>query len=153
MDLKSGKFYPDKKSTRIELVKALAKMQNVSPKDYNEKIFKDLDKDSDDNGYVIWANKNGIIYGYEDGEFKKDREISREEVAAILNRYVEKLGIERKEFKDIDFKDSEKISDWAKDEVKKAVNRGLFEGRDNGEFAPKDNITRSEISRVIVNLL
>lgn len=153
MGLKSGKFYPDKKATRIELVKALAKMQNVSPKDYNEKIFKDLDKDSDDNGYVIWANKNGIIYGYEDDEFKKDREISREEVAAILNRYVEKLGIERKEFKDIDFKDSEKISDWAKDEVKKAVNRGLFEGRDNGEFAPKDNITRSEISRVIVNLL
>ncbi|NMW85676.1 hypothetical protein HKO22_08000 [Peptoniphilus sp. AGMB00490] len=153
MDLYNGKFYPNRKSTRMELVKALAKMQNVNPKDYSEEVFKDMDKNSDENGYVIWANKKGIIYGYEDNEFKPNREITREEVAAILNRYFEKFGIERKEFKKIEFKDKSKISDWAKDEVEKAVSRGLFEGRDDGNFAPKDYITRAEISRVIVNLL
>lgn len=153
MDLEKGKFNPNKKATRMELVKALAKMQNVNPKDYSENIYKDLNKDSEENGYIVWASKKGIVYGYEDGEFKGNREISREEVAAILNRYVEKLGIERKEFKDINFKDQEKISSWAKDEVKKAVNRGLFTGRDDGNFDPLENISRAEIAKVIINLL
>lgn len=153
MDLINGKFFPDRKATRFELVKALAKMQNVNPKGYTENIYKDLNKDSEESGYIVWASKKGIVYGYEDGEFKGNREISREEVAAILNRYVEKLGIERKEAEDIKFKDEAKISSWAKNEVKKAVSRGLFTGRDDGSFDPKENITRGEIARVIVNLL
>lgn len=153
MDLENGKFFPDRKATRFELVKALAKMQNVNSKDYSENLYKDLNKDSEESGYVVWASKKGIVFGYEDKEFKGDREISREEVAAILNRYVEKLEIERKEAKDIKFKDEEKISSWAKNEVKKAVKRGLFTGRDDGNFDPKENITRGEIARVIVNLL
>lgn len=152
MDLDAGKFYPDRNATRLELVKALAKMQDVNPSSYTENIYKDLDNNTD-KGYVVWASKNGIIYGYDDGEFKANREISREEVAAILNRYVEKLGIDRKEFKDIKFKDEEEISNWARTEVKKAVSRGLFQGRDDGRFDPKENIRRGEISRVIVNLL
>ncbi|MBU5668688.1 S-layer homology domain-containing protein [Peptoniphilus sp. MSJ-1] len=153
MDLQDGKFNPNKQSTRIELVKALARIQGVNPKDYNEKIFEDVEAGTEDGGYIAWANKNKFIFGYEDGEFKKDREITREEVAAILNRYVENLNVDRKEFKDIEFKDADEISDWAKDEVKKAVNRGLFEGRDDGTFDGKANITRAEIAKIVVNLL
>jgi len=153
MDFQDGAFNPDKKSTRIELVKALAKLQGVNPSDYKKDVFKDMDANSDDNGYVVWANENKIVAGYEDGEFKKDREISREEVAAILNRYVENLNIDRKESADIEFKDSDEISDWAKGDVKKAVNRGLFKGRNDNTFDPKENISRAEIATLVVNLM
>lgn len=153
MEDKDGNFEPDKKATRLILVKALAKLQGINPNDYKDKNFKDLDISSEDTGYINWAYKNKIVMGYEDGEFKKDREITREEVAAILNRYVENLNIKRKDAKNIEFKDEKDISDWAKLEVKKAVKRGLFEGRNNGKFAPKDSITRAEIARVIVNLM
>lgn len=153
MEDKDGNFEPDKKATRLILVKALAKLQGINPNDYKDKNFKDLDISSEDTGYINWAYKNKIVMAYEDGEFKKDREITREEVAAILNRYVENLNIKRKDAKNIEFKDEKDISDWAKLEVKKAVKRGLFEGRNNGKFAPKDSITRAEIARVIVNLM
>lgn len=153
MELQNGKFYPDKKASRMEIVKALARAQKVDPKKYNENVFKDLKNNDEDRAYVVWANRKGIIFGYDDGEFKGDREISREEIAAILNRYVENLDIERGNFKDIKFKDEEKISNWARPEVKKAVARGLFQGRDDGNFDPKENINRSEIARVLVNLL
>ena len=63
MDLINGKFFPDRKATRFELVKALAKMQNVNPKEYTENIYKDLNKDSEESGYIVWASKKGIVYG------------------------------------------------------------------------------------------
>lgn len=99
MEDKNGNFEPDKKATRLILVKALAKLQGINPNDYKDKNFKDLDISSEDTGYINWAYKNKIVMGYEDGEFKKDREITREEVAAILNRYVENLNIKRKDAK------------------------------------------------------
>ena len=37
--------------------------------------------------------------------------------------------------------------------MKKAVNRGLFTGRDDGNFDPLENISRAEIAKVIINLL
>lgn len=153
MDLIDGKFYPEKKSTRMTVVKALAKMEDINPDNYKKKTLDDLDINSKDSGYVNWAIENNIIKGYEDGTFKGERQITREEMASILNRYVENLNKNFEIKENIEFKDLNTISDWAKDDVKKAVERGIFKGRDDGKFYPQDNIKRSEVAQTIVNIL
>lgn len=37
--------------------------------------------------YIIWANNEGIIYGYPDGFFRPDKDVSQGEFLAILHRY------------------------------------------------------------------
>ncbi|MGI5949605.1 S-layer homology domain-containing protein [Peptoniphilus sp.] len=152
MDLIGDKFYPEMKSTRITVVKALAKMENVDPNNYKKKTLDDLDINSTDSGYVNWAIENNIIKGYEDNTFKGDRSITREEMATILNRYVENLNKNYEIKENIEFSDASDISDWAKSDVKKAVERGIFKGRDD-KFYPTDNIKRAEVAQVIENIL
>lgn len=153
MDLIDGKFYPEMKSTRMTVVKALAKMENVDPNNYKKKTLDDLSFNSIDACYVNWAIENNIIKGYEDNTFKGERSITREEMATILNRYVENLN-KNFEIKDnIKFKDEDQISDWAKRDVKKAAEKKIFKGRDDNKFYPKDNIKRAEVAQVIVNIL
>ena len=50
-------------------------------------------------------------------------------------------------------KDYEDISDWAKGSVLVAVDSGVMIGDDQGQFKPKDYITRQEIAVVLSRLL
>lgn len=136
----------------MTVVEALAKMENVDPNNYKKKTLDDLSLDSTDSGYVNWAIENNIIKGYEDNTFKGDRSITREEMAAILNRYVENLNKNFEIKENIEFNDASDISDWAKSDVQKAVERGIFKGRDD-KFYPLDNIKRAEVAQVIENIL
>jgi hypothetical protein len=47
------------------------------------------------------------------------------------------------------FKDAEFASPWAKDSIQKARDLGIFSGDSDGNFRPKDSITRQEIAKVI----
>ncbi len=152
MDLKNGKFMPDTSTSRIDMVKAIAKLENVNPKDYMGKSLSDIDPESIESGYVNWNIEKGIIDGYEDGTFRPEGEITREEIAKILNKYVENLNKDFPLGNLIDFKDSAEIADWAKEDVNKAVARGLLRGRDTGEFDPKGNLTRAEVAQILYNI-
>lgn len=148
-----GNFNPEVKATRLTIVKALALIENINPKDYMGKSLKDVDAKSIESGYINWAIAKGIIDGYEDGTFKADREITREEMAKILNRYVENLNKDRPVLEDKNFNDQEKIQDWAKEDVKKAVERGLMQGTDENNFEPRENITRAQVAQIIYNII
>jgi major intracellular serine protease len=50
------------------------------------------------------------------------------------------------------FKDMDKVSQWAKPYVQKAFDYGLMQGDTKGNFKPKDNVTREELATVIVRL-
>lgn len=152
METKDGKFLPNTDTTRIDVVKALAKMQKIDLKDFKENSFKDVN-DADDIAYVNWAVKNGIINGYEDGTFRPLNEITREEIAKILNKYVKAFNIETKKLDAIKFKDADLIADWAKEDIKEATEKALLNGRTDGKFDPKSNLTRAEVAQIISNIL
>lgn len=154
MDLdEKGNFNPEVRSNRLTIVKALALIENINPKDYMGESLKDVDANSIESGYINWARAKGIIDGYEDGTFKADRQITREEMAKILNKYVENLDKDRPVLEDKNFNDQNKIQDWAKEDVKKAVERGLMQGTDENKFEPRENITRAQVAQIIYNIL
>lgn len=153
MDLdKPDIFSPDRSITRYEVVKAIGKLEKVNPKQYKNKAFTDLQDGTDENGYVSWAKENKIIHGYEDGSFKGDKLITREEMAKILNEYVENLDKNMPLTDVIIFKDEGKISDWAKEYVKKATQRDLIKGDDLGNFNPKKTLSKAETAQIIYNI-
>lgn len=154
MKLEDKKFYPNRKATRFEVVEALAKVEKVDPKEYQGKsTLKDILEKDEQSAYVNWAVEKGIVTGFEDQTFKGNLEVTREQEAAILNRYVENLKLNFPTQEEIIFVDHDKISNWALEDVKKATQRGLLKGKDTKEFDPLSNITRAEIAQILINIL
>ena len=58
-----------------------------------------------------------------------------------------------KEDNDMTFKDSNKISSWAKDAVDNVTDLGLMNGVGNNEFNPQGTITREQLAVVLDNAL
>ncbi len=101
------------------------------------------------------ASQKGFVSGYntEHGmQFKPDNNITREEFAAIMCRF---LVINTEDYLDYDltaFEDLDEISDWAKPYVASMFDKELINGRQNGDrlyFAPKDNLTRAEAMTIL----
>lgn len=84
----------------------------------------------------------GIVKGYEDGTFKPDRGISREEAAVMLARIQKMFGMNGKA--DMSYADNESISEWARDGVNAAAYYGVMQGTGGGNFSPKSGYTREQ---------
>ena len=90
----------------------------------------------------------GIINGYEDGTFRPDSSITRQEAAVILSRM---LGVfEMKEKTEIAYADIGAIQDWARDGVSNAAAYGIMNGVDNNRFDPEGTYT---VEQSIVTML
>ncbi|MBR5236628.1 MAG: S-layer homology domain-containing protein [Clostridia bacterium] len=101
--------------------------------------------------YIGALSERGIFKGYEDGSFKPDLGITREEIAVALTRamYMEKAA---EKAKANDFTDVDKIAAWAKGSVNLTVNAGVFKGYDDGSFKPQKTIIREEMVAVIIRM-
>ena len=102
--------------------------------------------------YVAWAADKGIVFGYSDTVFAPDDPVTREQMAAIMVRYCDYMGIELGDEIEIAFSDADDISQWAKDIVGRAAAAGLMQGS-NGRFSPKDTATRAEVAQLFTNFL
>ena len=80
--------------------------------------------------------EKSIITGYVDGSFRPDREISRAEFMAIVNR-----AFNFNEEAEIDFADV-KEGEWHYEHVAKAVKAGYIKGFTDGTMRPTANISR-----------
>jgi len=114
--------------------------------------FADVKADAWYKPYVLKAKGFGIVNGVFDTEFGIGTNITRQDMAVMISRTINNLGIEIDQ-KDVDaFADIDKISDYAKDAVTFMKSIGLIEGYNN-EYRPHDNLTRAEAAKVISELL
>lgn len=149
--IEKNKFGPDEFMTRGMFVTVLGRLEKV--KSQEKTNFLDVLDTAYYADSVSWAVQNGIIKGYEDGSFRPDNNISREEMASIISRYCEYKNIEMDIEKDIHFKDNDSISDWAKGSVYKAVKAKLIIGKNENEFFPIDFSTRAEVATILDRLI
>lgn len=112
---------------------------------YGESSFTDLDEDSIYYSDCVTAQLVGYMTGDEKGNINADDLISREQAMIILARI---SGAEKGE-KEIEFKDRDKISFWAKDYVDAMCATGIVSGFD-GYINPTDNITVAEAAALII---
>ena len=106
--------------------------------------------------YAKLFAKWGIVNGYPDGTFGGDKNITREEMATLIKRFVEAYygSTDNVKFgKAATFKDFSKVSDWAKGNVQWVGKVGLFQGDAERKYNPQSNATRAEIAVVIYRML
>ena len=102
--------------------------------------------------YVAWTAENGIVSGFEDGTFKPDEGVTREQTAAILYRYMKYIGADVSAGENTNisvYTDASEISEYAMEAIRWACGAGLISGYPDGLLAPKSGITRAESAAMI----
>ncbi len=90
----------------------------------------------------------GIITGYEDGSFRPDNKITREEAAVILSRLISLYGLNTET--QTDFSDNAQIQDWAMSGLNITCNYGIMNGVGNNLFDPQGTYT---VEQSVITLL
>ncbi len=144
-----GRFGPNDKTTRAQIVTVLYRMEG-EPAVSSSSSFKDVSAGGQYySAAVAWASRNDIVNGYEDGRFGPNDNVTREQIAAILYRYAAYKEYDTTLAGNIaSFSDAAKVSSWANSAIAWAVGEGLING-DNGALKPQGNATRAEIATLL----
>lgn len=142
-------FAPDDPTTRGMIVTILWRLDGEE-KETNSKAFADVVKDSYYYDAVVWASANAIVSGYDDTTFGPEDFITREQLAAILYRYVAHKNLDTAADVDISkFKDFAEISDYAVDAMKWANANGIINGITSDTISPQGNATRCQVAAIL----
>lgn len=147
-------FSPDLNITRAEVVAILARMSGATLPEGNGG-FNDVAEDAWYAPMVAWAKQVGITKGDYDNNFRPNDEITKEEIATMLNTYMNNV-IQKtlmRQAVEIKFQDENQISDWAKSSVREMQLLGVVTGNGNELFNPTDHATRAEAAKMIGTLL
>lgn len=143
-----GTFRPDQKISRAEFVTILAQEsgESINEASIHAEEFPDVANNHWARRYILWGRENKILTGYDDGTFRPDHTITRQEMASLLYRYI--TNYRKNEIIEntqrITFSDDYKIGNWAKDSVYAMQRSGIINGRGNNIFDPLTGTTRSE---------
>lgn len=146
------KFSPNDPMTRAMFVTVLGRL--CGAEEIMENTFSDVKMNQYYAGYVGWAVKIGVVSGYPDGTFKPDANVNRQEAAAMLSRYIEHEGLLLDFVDELPgkYSDDAKFQKWTREFIEELSFYGIFEGDENGKFAPKDNLTRAQGATLFMRL-
>ena len=104
---------------------------------------------------VRWAASARLVQGYEDGTFRPENPVTRQELATMLYRWARTKGLgydgDLWAFR-LDFTDAAEVSDWADEAVHWMVQSGVLNGRGAGLLAPGGTATRAELAAILHRL-
>lgn len=148
-------FKPDEAISRAEFVDYIVRGLGLYRKDTAIlDQFKDVGSQLPYAISIAIAKENGLIKGYDNGMFKPNAQITREEAMVILSKAISYVNVNpEKAYNDNQFKDFKDVSVWAKDAVLVSVNSKVFNGKLSDSLKPKDTFTKAEAATVIRNLL
>lgn len=149
-------FNPTGKVTRAQFATFLGRSLGIEESAYDD-IFSDISKDAYYTGYVLALKEAKLINGYEDGTFKPDAEITREQMITMVMRVYEYISGENVTsvdgYNSADFADIGEVSDYAVNSLKAAKALGLANGVGDNAFNPTGTADRAAVAKIIVELL
>ena len=124
-------FLPNQLVTRADLANFLYHMAEKEGKIIENNCFSDIISGESDVDAITWACSTGIITGYEDGTFRPNQLIIRQELAAMLCRYARlftktelphTVALQK-------FQDDNQIAAYAKNSIYDLQQAGILNGR------------------------
>ena len=152
--IETDTFGPYENITRGMFVTVLHRMENQPKTDMTNFGFTDVPEGSYYREAIGWASANGVVNGYTDTEFAPDQIITREQMAAMIYRYVvsKGMGPVGSWMINLDYNDVSSISDYAFEAVTYNKIIGIMSGDDNNNFNPQTAANRAEASLVFQRL-
>lgn len=145
---------PTDTTSRAQFVAMLARAAGADNGELDGKggTFGDVNADDWFAGVVAWGAENGIVSGYDGtNDFGPDHAVTREQVAVFLMRFAQKNGVDTSGRGDLSkFPDAGKVSDFAGNAMKWAVEEGFIKGLDSGELKPGDVASRAEVATILM---
>lgn len=146
------RFAPGGTTTRAQIVTILHRLEE-SPAVTDGKDFADVTDDAWYTDAVAWASANNVVDGYDDGTFRPNASVTREQMAAILHRYAQAKGMEPGKKGDLHlFLDGAATSAWAKEDMEWAVGNHILNGSGN-QLLPRGSATRVQIAQIFLNFM
>lgn len=150
-------FEPNRGVTRAEFAAILVRGLGLKPGEQLNS-FNDVNGNEWYADAVTTAASYGLIDGYEDGTFRPQAQITRQEAMALIARAMTVTGMETAASAGnvqqwSDYADAEQVASWAKEAVASSISSGLVSGRGKDTIAPNQSITRAETAAIIRRLL
>lgn len=142
-------FSPGNPTTRGMLVTILYRMEG-SPQGAGWGPFTDVTPGAYYAQPIAWAAWNGIVNGITSTTFAPDRNVTREQMAAILYRYTAWKGWDVSQQGNLfQFTDWQKVQTYARTPLAWAVASGLIQGKENQRLDPGGPATRAEVATIL----
>ena len=140
----NGGFSPNRAMTRGMLATVLYRLAGEPT--VGASGFSDVTGGKYSTDAVAWAAQSGIVTGIGSNLFAPDREITREQLAAMLYRFAGSPGgsgtLDR-------FNDGSQVSEYARQASAWAIEQGIIQGRTGTAIVPKANATRAEVATML----
>ena len=142
-------FVPDKSLTRAEAVQVFYNMEG-KPTVSGSTTFPDLVYE----WYklaIAWAESTDVVDGYEDGTFRPDEPVTRQEFAQMLYNYAAYKGYDLTAQGDLStFPDGDQVQKWALPAMAWANGNELINGHDDGTLEPGGTTIRSQAAAILM---
>ncbi|OXS60929.1 hypothetical protein B1A99_05185 [Cohnella sp. CIP 111063] len=150
------KFEPDRTVTRAEFAAMLVRALGLAGK-LGGDVYSDVRPEADWYGGAVGAASDaGLIEGYEDGTFRPNASVTREQAVVMLSRAIRFAGVQLPgaDANALDrFSDQASTAGWAKDAAGQLLAAGIIEGVDGASFAPKQLATRAQSAVLLARTL
>lgn len=100
---------------------------------------------------IAWAVNNGVVNGFEDGTFRPDENMTREQMAAILQNFASQMGLDVSASGDLsNFTDIPEGEYWSRDALAWAYAEGLLAGTSDSTMDPAGQASRAQIAVIMM---
>lgn len=154
----NGQFTPDQAITRAEFAAVVVRGLGLEL-DQAATSFADVKSTDWYKGAINTAFAYQLINGFEDGMFRPNDEITREQAMAIVAKAMRVTELKSKlSGESIDglltpYADAPDASNWAISGIIDCLQAGIIMGRSSDGLAPKDHMTRAEVAAIVKRLL
>lgn len=154
----NGMFSPDRDITRAEFAAII--VRGLGLKLENEATpFSDVRASDWYSSAIHTAHENKLINGFENGTFRPNDKITREQAMVIIAKAMTitelkaKLPVQSTDATLRSYADAADAAIWAQSSIADSIQSGIVSGRSSIELAPKAFITRAEVAAIVERLL
>ncbi len=145
---------------RQDFLVMLARLDGVDLSYYADAhgLFPDVAENSYYEAAVAWGYENGIVTGYNNGEFGVGDKITREQLVTFLYRYAQYIFVDVSVKADVasrieaTYTDYANVSAFAKEAVVWAVENKVIKGKTATKIVPQGNAQRCEVAQMMYNI-
>lgn len=154
----NDQFSPDRDITRAEFTAIMIRGLGIKLES-DRGAFTDVQASNWYSSAIQSAYAYQLITGFEDGSFRPNENITREQAMLMVSKAMQITKLSRVtpgETADAifyAFSDGTQVADWARDGVADNVSAGIISGRASDLLAPKAFITRAEVAVMMQRLL